>query len=113
MKGEENRMHGLDVIAKLNREAQEKAATSRKKDADRSRTYEEVDVASLKTEVDALKRQVLSLRREVHYLHEWLDTVCSPLYMRIWWWLCGWKFYTVGRWYAEYKNPPLRGSDGD
>ena len=52
-------------------------------------------------EIDVLRRQVLSLRRQVGRHEEWLDTVNSPFIKRIWWWLCGYKFYTVGRWYGN------------
>lgn len=49
-------------------------------------------------EIDVLKRQVLALRRQVHALEEWMDTVNSPLWKRIWWWLHGYRFYRLGRW---------------
>jgi hypothetical protein len=49
-------------------------------------------------EIVVLKRQVLALRRDAQRLQEWLDTVNSPVYKRVWWWLCGYRFYTLGRW---------------
>jgi len=52
-------------------------------------------------EIDVLKRQVLSLRRQVQAHHEWLETVNSALYKRVWWFLRGYRFYTVGRWYGD------------
>jgi hypothetical protein len=54
-------------------------------------------------EIEVLKRQVKSLRRELQRHDEWLDTVNSPLYRRIWWYLKGYKFYTVGRWYDKER----------
>lgn len=49
-------------------------------------------------EIDVLKRQIHALRQQVQAHGEWLDTVNSPLPKRVWWWLCGYRFYTVGRW---------------
>ena len=55
----------------------------------------------LASKVDVLERQVKSLRRQMGQLIEWQDTVSSPLYKRIWWFLCGYKFGSVGRWYGN------------
>ena len=55
-------------------------------------------------EINTLKRQVASLRRQVVFHNEWLETVNSPLYKRIWWWIRGYRFYTVGRWYGKNDN---------
>lgn len=52
-------------------------------------------------EIDVLKRQVHSLRKQVQRQGEWLDTVNSPLYKRIWWWIKGYNFHTLGRWYDK------------
>ena len=53
---------------------------------------------NIEQEINVLKRQMKSLRQQVQFHGEWLDTVNSPLYKRIWWWLQGYKFFTVGRW---------------
>ncbi len=56
-------------------------------------------------EIEALKRQFKSLRQQIQRHDEWLDTVNSPIYKRIFWWFCGYRFHRVGRWYA--KNRPF------
>lgn len=61
-------------------------------------------VKDMMQEIDVLKRQVTSLRRQVQALIEWQDTVSSPLYKRLWWWLCGYRFRTVGRWYGQTED---------
>jgi hypothetical protein len=58
-------------------------------------------------EVGALKRQVTTLRRQVNAMEERLDTVCSPLYKRLWWVMCGFRFHRVGRWWPSDKYPDL------
>lgn len=49
--------------------------------------------------LDVLERQMKSVRREAQQQHEWLDTICSPPWKRLWWLLRGWRFYRLGRWY--------------
>lgn len=39
------------------------------------------------------------LAKRVRALEEYVDTVSSPLHRRVWWWVCGYRFRTVGRWY--------------
>lgn len=54
--------------------------------------------------IDVLQRQVTSLRREVHALQEWQDTVSSPIYKRLWWVLLGFRWNHVGRWRGAYDG---------
>lgn len=56
---------------------------------------------SIEQDIDVLKRQMLSVRRQLQEHDEWLDTVNSPLFKRIWWWFQGFLFYRVGRWYGH------------
>jgi hypothetical protein len=56
---------------------------------------------AIEQEVEVLKRQMLSVRRELQALQERIDTVCSPPWKRIWWWLQGYRWYRVGRWYGK------------
>ena len=56
-------------------------------------------------EIDVLKRQIASLRREVRALTEYVDTVTSPLWKRVIWWCQGFYFRKVGRWYAPGWTP--------
>mgnify|MGYP001565065770 FL=1 len=49
-------------------------------------------------EIDLLKRQVHSLRQQVQRDEELLDTIASPPWKRLWWFLCGYRLWHVGRW---------------
>jgi hypothetical protein len=49
-------------------------------------------------EIEALKAQVKELRRQVQALDERVDTVCSPPWKRIWWFLQGYRLWRVGKW---------------
>lgn len=51
--------------------------------------------------VDLLERQVKKLRDGEIRNREWLDTIASPWYKKLYWWLQGYKWYTVGRWYGR------------
>lgn len=58
----------------------------------------------LEQDIDVLKRQVRSLRR-VQLVHsEWLDTVNSPLIKRLWWFVQGYRFHRLGRWYDKDRK---------
>jgi len=57
--------------------------------------------STLEQRLDVLERQMLSLRREVRMLTELLDTLNSPPWKRLLWWLQGWKLYGLGRWYGD------------
>lgn len=52
-------------------------------------------------EIDVLKFQVKELRRELRGLDERLDTVCSPPWKRLWFFLQGYRLWRVGRWYRK------------
>jgi hypothetical protein len=63
-------------------------------------------------ELDDLRRAVSDLRSEVNTLHmranhhedriieihQWVETVCSWPWKRLWWVLCGFRLYQLGRW---------------
>lgn len=49
--------------------------------------------------LDVMERQIKSLRRQVQALEERVDTVFSWPWKRIWWFLQGYHWYKVGRWY--------------
>lgn len=53
------------------------------------------------TEIEVLKTNVATLRRQVHELNEWRDVVSSPLWKRLWFVVCGWNFRKLGRWYRK------------
>lgn len=54
---------------------------------------------SLESEVDLLKRQVHALRQQLQAQGEWIDTIASPWWKKLWWLAQGWRWYRVGRWY--------------
>jgi hypothetical protein len=39
------------------------------------------------------------MQKQIQELQEYVDTVSSPLYKRIYWWFCGYYFRKVVRWY--------------
>ena len=47
----------------------------------------------------SIKITIKQMQKEIHDLNEYVDTVTSPLYKRIYWWFCGYYFRKVGRWY--------------
>ena len=51
--------------------------------------------------LDVLERQVLSLRRELQQKGELLETIASPPWKRLWWLICGYRLWRVGRWYLK------------
>jgi len=59
---------------------------------------------NVEQEIDVLKRQMVSLRREVRDLTEYVDTVSSPIWKRILWWFAGYHFRKVGRWYGRVRE---------
>ena len=54
------------------------------------------DLAGLFTGFKIVTKQ---MQKDIHELQEYVDTVSSPLYKRIYWWFCGYYFRKVGRWY--------------
>jgi hypothetical protein len=58
-------------------------------------------LADLITRVEAIERQMRSLRVQAHEHEEYIDTVSSPIYKRVWWFCCGYHFRKVGRWYGN------------
>lgn len=54
--------------------------------------------------VEALEWQVKHLRRRVRELEEWQDTVTSALWKRVLWWLQGYRWSRVGRWYGKTED---------
>jgi len=51
-----------------------------------------------------LERQVRGLRLKLHELAELCDTVNSPPWKRLWWFLCGYRMWRVGVWYRARWN---------
>lgn len=58
-------------------------------------------MSDLEQRIDILERQMKSLRREVREKGELLETIASPPWKRLWWFLQGYRLWTVGRWYGD------------
>lgn len=56
-------------------------------------------LARIEQEIDVLKRQMVSLRAQQQQQGEWLDTVNSPWYRRVRWFVQGYRYHRLGRWY--------------
>jgi hypothetical protein len=55
-------------------------------------------------EHNTLKNQLKGIRQQMNRFDAWLDTINSPIYKRIWWFLQGYRFYRLGRWYGKNKE---------
>lgn len=55
-------------------------------------------------EIEALKRQVRELRRQLVFFDHWHNTCKSPWYKRLWWWVQGYRLCSLGRWYRAPWN---------
>jgi len=61
---------------------------------------------TLEHKVEMLERQMKSLRRQVHYQEEMIDTCWSPWWKRLFWWFQGYRLYRLGRWHGHETIPP-------
>lgn len=61
--------------------------------------------------IDVLERQVKALRQQMTVIDHWRDTLSSPLYKRLWWWLLGFRLTTLGTWYRASWNASARKYD--
>ena len=59
------------------------------------------ELENLRTELTALKRQVTQLRNRGREADQFIDCVTSPLWKRLVWWVQGFYFRKVGRWYGR------------
>lgn len=55
-------------------------------------------ITALELQIDVLKHELYSYVDRTVRLEEWVDTISSPLYKRIVFWLHGWRWRTLGRW---------------
>jgi len=56
------------------------------------------------SDVDALQRQVKALRIEVRRIDELLDTIASPPWKRVWFFVQGFRLWRLGVWYRAKWN---------
>ena len=55
----------------------------------------------LEGRIEVLERQMKIERQQLRDGLFWLDVHCSWPWKRIWWWLHGFKFYRLGRWWGS------------
>jgi len=61
-------------------------------------------IVNLKTELASF---IKNYKRETRYTREcqdWIDTFSSPILKRIWFWLKGYRWKRLGRWYMASWN---------
>lgn len=63
-----------------------------------------LDMRTNEQELRVLKRQVHSLRRELRQWQELVDTIASPPWKRLWFFLQGYRLWRVGRWWGKTKD---------
>lgn len=56
-------------------------------------------------ELTALRHNYRALAARVHRTENWIDTVSSPLYKRLWFVVCGYRWRRLGRWWRP-TGPP-------
>lgn len=59
---------------------------------------------SIAQRVEVLEGQVFALRCQAQAADERMDTVCSPPWKRLWWFLLGYRLWSVGRWYGKTEE---------
>ena len=62
------------------------------------------EIEAMAAEIEAMKRQVKELRRRLTVFDHWHDTMHSPWYKRVWWWVQGFRLLSLGRWYRAPWN---------
>ena len=55
----------------------------------------------MEQEIEILKRQVKFLRNRTRDTWQLLDVLATPPWRRIWFTLCGWHPWKVGKWYGN------------
>ncbi len=56
------------------------------------------DLLQIEARLASLEANRLRDAARIHALEEYVDTVSSPIWKRLWWVLCGYRFRRVGRW---------------
>jgi hypothetical protein len=64
------------------------------------------NIENLESRVFALECQVNALRKKATFYDHWHDTMHSHWYHRLWWWMCGYRILSLGRWYKAKWNTP-------
>lgn len=58
-----------------------------------------------------LESQVRELRRQAVRMDHWHNTMHSPWYKRLWWWVQGYRMLSLGTWYRAPWNRSARKYD--
>jgi hypothetical protein len=61
--------------------------------------------------IAVLQRQVAALRRQAARIDHWENTLRSRWWMRLWWWVQGYRLCTLGTWYRARWNQSARKYD--
>lgn len=56
---------------------------------------------TLEQRIGILERQVKFLRTRTKETWELLDLLATPPWKRVWFFLCGWRLWRIGRWYGK------------
>lgn len=59
---------------------------------------------SAEHEVALLRVQVDELRRKMKLMSDWHDTMRTPLYRKLWFWVQGYNWASLGTWYDAPWN---------
>ena len=57
------------------------------------------ELVSLQAEIACPQTNRRLLAARVRRLEEWVETFSAPIHKRAWWWLQGFRWKTLGRWY--------------
>ena len=69
---------------------------------------------NVEREIELLKKQRAALAGRVRTLEKMEDVRQSPLWKRVWFFLCGWRWNRLGRWYRKDLYQPQFGeANGD
>jgi hypothetical protein len=63
-------------------------------------------------ECDAARTNYIALAARVRLLEKWVDTVSTPLWMRLWFVAQGFRFRRLGTWYHARWNRAAWHYDG-
>lgn len=59
-----------------------------------------------------LERQMTILRQQQRDMQEWVDTISTNPFLRLYWFLSGWRLWREGRWYKNKYQKETK-NDGD
>ena len=62
------------------------------------------ELNGMKAQIDSLNANRITMAKRIRDLEEYVDTVSSPMWKRIWFVIQGWRFRQLGRWYKASWN---------